>query len=172
METKIERYELITVQTAQPNQYGDLLVNGTYKVGKKRSSLFEVFQVGTEVKLGYASYLNKEYIATAEQTGKHEVNHLVEAAKNLGAVPVDDIRTDGYKPPLAVPESKSTPTPAVMTPELWDAKEARTRKSIERQKALELAVNFTLSYAEKIEDLGKEVLRIAKRFEKYLESGE
>jgi hypothetical protein len=109
MDLKIERYELITVQTAQPNQYGDLLVNGTYKVGKKRSNLFDVFQVGAEVKLGYASYLNKEYIATAEQTGKHEVNHLVEAAKNLGAVPVDDIRTDGYKPPSGAPESKSTP---------------------------------------------------------------
>ena len=88
-EPKIERYETITVETTQKNQYGDLLVNGTLKVGNKRSHLFEVFQPGAEVKLGYAVYMNKEYIATAEQTGTHTVpkeeGHLVKAAKAMGA---------------------------------------------------------------------------------------
>jgi hypothetical protein len=73
MDTKIERYELITVETTENDKYGNLIVNGTYKVGAKRANIFQVFQAGAEVKLGYATYMNKEYIATAEQTGKHIV---------------------------------------------------------------------------------------------------
>ncbi len=113
MDTKIERYETIIVESVKQNQYGDLVVNGTLKVGKKRASLFNVFQVGAEVNLGYASYMNKEYIASAEQTGVHKVpdSKLVAAAKELGAVPVDEIRADGFKPqPTSqAPQSKSTP---------------------------------------------------------------
>jgi hypothetical protein len=99
-EPKIERYETITVETTQQNQYGDLMVNGTLKVGKKRSNLFDVFQPGAEVKLGYASYMNKEYIATAEQTGTHtlpEEGHLVKAAKAMGAVPVNETPKSSVK---------------------------------------------------------------------------
>ncbi len=91
-ESKIERYEVIIVENTQQNQYGDLIVNGSLKVGKKRNNLFNVFQPGAEVKLGYASYMNKEYIATAEQTGTHvapkEEGHLVKAAKAMGAVEI------------------------------------------------------------------------------------
>jgi hypothetical protein len=156
-ETKIERYGVITVQTAEKNQYGDLVVNGKIKIGKKRQSLFEVFQPGAEVKVGYGTYMEREYIATAEQTGKHIVNEepMVKAAKELGAVPVDEIRTDGYKPDK-------------MTPEMWDAKDMRTRKSIERQKSLELAVSLVIS--DKI--TVKELVTYSQRFEKYLERGE
>jgi len=87
-EPKIERYEVITVENTQQNQYGDLIVNGNLKVGNKRTHLFDVFQPGAEVKLGYAVYMNKEYIATAEQTGTHTISeegHLVKAAKDMGA---------------------------------------------------------------------------------------
>jgi len=72
-EPKIERYELITVESTEKNQYGDLLVNGKLKVGNKRSQLFDIFQPGAEIKIGWASYMNKEYIASAEQTGTHVV---------------------------------------------------------------------------------------------------
>jgi len=82
-EPKIERYEVITVETTQKNQYGDLLVNGTLKVGNKRSNLFDVFQPGAEVKIGYASYMNKEYIASAEQTGTHTMTHNVIPKKTI-----------------------------------------------------------------------------------------
>lgn len=170
-EPKIERYETITVETTQKNQYGDLMVNGTLKIGKKRSNLFDVCQPGAEIKLGYASYMNKEYIATAEQTGKHIVpeDHLVKAAKEMGAVPVDEIRKDGFKPQPSPqdPQSKSTPLPDKMTPELWDAKESRTRKSIERQKSLELVINLVIADKIPLQEASTWVLK----FERYLESG-
>jgi hypothetical protein len=70
---QIERYELITVESVTKNQYGDLLVNGKLKVSNKRHQLFDVFQTGAEVKLGWSSYMNKEYIASAEQTGTHTI---------------------------------------------------------------------------------------------------
>jgi hypothetical protein len=174
MEVKIVRYETITVKDATLNSYGDLVVNGGIKINKKRMALFPVFQVGAEVKLGYGNYMNKDYVATAEQTGKHEVpkdTSLVEAAKSIGAIEIkeDNQPRDEWKPtPLT---SQSVTLNDKMSKEDWDEKDRRTRKSIERQKALELAVNFTLSYAEKIEDLEKEVIKIAKRFETYLQTG-
>jgi hypothetical protein len=70
----ITREEIITVKDAQKNQYGDLVVNGGIKISKKREALFPVFQMGAEVKLGYSSYMNKEYVANAEQTGVHHPN--------------------------------------------------------------------------------------------------
>ena len=101
----ITRHEVLTVTSAEKNDYGDLMVNEAYKVGVKRSHLFEIFQIGADVKVGYAVYKDREYIATAEQTGKHqappqapqskstppkEENGLVEQAKKLGGVRVDD----------------------------------------------------------------------------------
>ena len=72
---QITRYEVFTVSEATKNNYGDLIVTDTqgneHKIGNKRSHLFELFQPGAEVKVGYAIYMEKEYIASAEQTGKH-----------------------------------------------------------------------------------------------------
>ena len=72
---QITRYEVFTVSKATKNNYGDLIVTDTQgnerKIGNKRSRLFEVFQPGSEVKVGYAVYMEREYIASAEQTGKH-----------------------------------------------------------------------------------------------------
>ena len=72
---QITRYEVLTVAGAIKNNYGDLIVTDTkgteHKIGNKRSRLFEVFQAGAEVKVGYAVYMEREYIASAEQTGKH-----------------------------------------------------------------------------------------------------
>ena len=100
---QIERYELITVESVTKNQYGDLLVNGKLKVSNKRHQLFDVFQTGAEVKLGWSSYMNKEYIASAEQTGTHtipKVSPVTESPKNsetpsatvLHKLSSDDIR--------------------------------------------------------------------------------
>ena len=72
---QITRYEVFTVSKATKNNYGDLIVADTQgnerKIGNKRSHLFELFQPGAEVKVGYSVYMEREYIASAEQTGKH-----------------------------------------------------------------------------------------------------
>jgi len=72
---QITRYEVFIVSNAIKNNYGDLIVTDTKgterKIGNKRSHLFDVFRVGAEVKVGYAVYMEREYIASAEQTGKH-----------------------------------------------------------------------------------------------------
>jgi hypothetical protein len=86
-EPKIERYEIISVKSTQKNQYGDLLVNDSLKVGNKRSHLFDVFKLGADVKIGYATYMDKEYIASAEPTDE---SPLVEAAKAMGATVIPE----------------------------------------------------------------------------------
>jgi len=67
----IIRREKITVDHAEINQYGDLIVTTTagneYKIGKKREKLFSVFQPGVDVVIGFSSYMNREYIAEATQ---------------------------------------------------------------------------------------------------------
>jgi len=72
---RVTRYAVFTVGETNQNEYGDLIVKDTqgneYKIGNKRAKLFDIFQVGAEVKVGYAVYMQKEYIASAEQTGKH-----------------------------------------------------------------------------------------------------
>jgi len=86
----IIRREQITVAHAQQNQYGDLIVKtkagNELKVGKKRQHLFDIFQPGTEVIVGFSSYMNKEYINEAAQASqvvstdtpvKKESDHLV-----------------------------------------------------------------------------------------------
>ena len=69
-ELKIERYDVVTVKSSSQNGYGDLLFTDTegqsHKIGNKRSNLYDQIIEGRAVKLGYAIYMNKEYIATAE----------------------------------------------------------------------------------------------------------
>ena len=70
-ETVITRWETINVVSAEQNEYKDLIVKSvegkSYKVGNKRSGLFGLFLAGKTVKVGYAVYMNKEYIAVASQ---------------------------------------------------------------------------------------------------------
>ena len=65
----IIRREKFVVDHSTKNQYGDLIVTSKagneYKVGNKREQLFPTFQPDTEVVVGYASYMNREYIAEA-----------------------------------------------------------------------------------------------------------
>ena len=90
----IIRREQITVAYAQQNQYGDLIVKtkagNELKVGKKRQHLFNIFQPGIEVIVGFSSYMNKEYINEAAQASqvvstdtpvKKESDHLVKDVK-------------------------------------------------------------------------------------------
>ena len=91
---QITRYAVFTVSSTNPNQYGDLMVKDTagteYKISNKRNRLFEAFQIGAEVKVGYAVYMEKEYIASAEQTGTHipEVEKIKEAGAKVANVTI------------------------------------------------------------------------------------
>lgn len=62
----IIRREKFVVDHTEKNTYGDLIVasqsGNEYKIGVKRKHLFDYFQDGTEVVVGYASYMNREYI--------------------------------------------------------------------------------------------------------------
>ena len=98
---QITRYEVFIVSEANKNRYGDLLVKDTmgneHKIGNKRARLFDVFQPGAQVKVGYAVYMQKEYIASAEQTGKHipEVGKIEEAGAKVASVTIS--KTDAVK---------------------------------------------------------------------------
>jgi hypothetical protein len=109
-EPKIERYEVITVETISENKYGDTVINGRITISKNRQKIIDVFQPGAEVKVGFVkSAKGTEYPGTAEQTGAEKEGHLVKAAKAAGAVPVDEIRKDGYKPPPEIVQPKTIP---------------------------------------------------------------
>ena len=98
---QITRYAVFTVSSTNPNQYGDLMVKDTagteYKISNKRNRLFEAFQIGAEVKVGYAVYMQKEYIASAEQTGTNipEVEKIKEAGAKVASVSIS--KTDNVK---------------------------------------------------------------------------
>jgi len=98
---QVTRYAVFTVSEATKNEYGDLIVKDTkgneYKIGNKRPQLFDVFQIGAEVKVGYAVYMQKEYIASAEQTGVHipEVEKVKEAGGQVTRVSIS--KTDDMK---------------------------------------------------------------------------
>ena len=72
-EPKIERYEAITPATITNDDYGNISVSTTtgqtVKVNKKHEGLHPLFREAVEnqraVKIGYAVYLNQEYIHTA-----------------------------------------------------------------------------------------------------------
>jgi len=65
----IIKREKIIVDHVKTNDYGDLVVvtktGNEYKIGVKRKQLHNVFQPNAEIVIGFASYMNKEYIAEA-----------------------------------------------------------------------------------------------------------
>jgi len=99
---QITRYEVFIVSEANKNRYGDLLVKDTMgnerKIGYKRAYLFGVFQIGAEVKVGYAVYMEKEYIASAEQTGTHipEVEKVEKAGAKVESVSIVETKNRSY----------------------------------------------------------------------------
>ncbi len=193
MDVEIKRKEIIIVDSVSKNSYGDLIFSDKsgkeYKISNKRVQYFEnVIQPNMGVELHYAiSSFGKEYIYSAIQVKDTlpPVNPLVEAAKKMGTVPIDKIRVDGFKPQTDTPQSKSSPikpqsnTSIPLSPknapqshqeseqDYWDKKNKATAKSIERQKSLELSITL----AKRDGDL-TQIITTAKRFEKYLETGE
>lgn len=170
MEYKITKSETITVKEVGHNDYNDLTFKDTtgkdYKISVKRKSHFEnLIIVGATLKINWSEAYNKPFIYTVEKLDqqnapqpipdapqskstpiKPPTSHLVQAAEKLGAVPL---------------------TKEEQEKEYWDKKNKITQKSIERQKALEMAVS--LSNAQPKND---NIIEWAKRFEKYLETGE
>ncbi len=69
-ETQIVRTETIIADICEKNQYGDLVVTdkagNDHKIGNKRAVLFDQFIPGRATEVGYATYMNRDYIATAK----------------------------------------------------------------------------------------------------------
>ncbi len=61
---------VIQVKSTTKDTYGNLIVTPEvgedFKIAAKREFLFEVFQEGRAVKLGWAEYMHRKYIARAE----------------------------------------------------------------------------------------------------------
>ncbi len=74
---EIIRTEQFTVESVTGDKYGNTMVKGTngksYKISEKRQQLKPIFQLGATIEVGWATYMDKEYIATAhpiDETGK------------------------------------------------------------------------------------------------------
>ena len=140
---------VITVDSTKPDHYGNLMVTDSLgnvtKIGDKRAHLFELFVPGRVVKLIWDNYKNKDYVSDAELF-------------------------DGEPPP----EKQIKPITAGVAPkqdttkEDWAEKDRITRKSIERQTAL----NNAVAVAKLLETTGvttAKIIATAKLFEAYLE---
>lgn len=148
-----------TVRDSATDNYGNLVVQSTtgeeYKVSVKRNQLFDVFQPDTEVVVGYASYMNKEYVAEATPSAQ---------------VVSTDTPIQAEKPPEKDHLVKEATKIANMSKDDWAEKDRITRTSIQRQTALKEAVNLASLHPEQA--TGEKVIATAKKFEKYLETGE
>ena len=153
---EITRYAVVTVEgEAEVNQYGDLKFYDTegneHKIGIKRSKLFDAIIPGRAVKLGYAVYMNKEYISTAE------------LYDGQPADPAPKATTTGKGA-----GSPNKPSQPAMGKDDWAEKDRITRKSIERQTSLNAAVELAKVGIIKPD----QVLPSARKFEEYLEGKE
>jgi len=65
----ILRRERFKVASTRQDEFGNLIakseLGNEYKISKKREHLFTLFQIGAEIVVGYAKYMDKEYIAEA-----------------------------------------------------------------------------------------------------------
>ncbi len=78
----IVKYLKFIVDVTNQNDYGDLIVDSKggmqYKISNKRAHLFGIFKPGAEVVVGYASYMNKDYIAVAHLASQFPAGNTVE----------------------------------------------------------------------------------------------
>jgi hypothetical protein len=96
---------------------------------------------------------------------------LVKAALNMGAEKVVQPSPDATKSnskPITPPVGTSTPPNPKNEQDYWDEKNKNTRKSIERQKALEIAASLQIEQTNHPD----KIIMVAKKFERYLETGE
>ncbi|KKN78478.1 hypothetical protein LCGC14_0350100 [marine sediment metagenome] len=97
-EPKIERYEVIIPDTVANDGYGNIVVQRQggqeVRVNKKHEPLHGLFREAAEtnraLKLGFAVYLDKEYVHTAEffdgePPGERQVEHITAREKPLPA---------------------------------------------------------------------------------------
>jgi len=133
-EVKIERYEVITPDSIVPDTYENITVKTTtgttVKVNKKHEALHQLFYDACEghraLKLGYASYMNKEYVHTAEFfDGKPPMEKQVD--------------------PITAGVEKTQVKPEAMTPDKWADKDRITRESIEAQVAFKGTVELMVA---------------------------
>jgi len=145
-----DKETIIVVGVTREDEYNNLWVTpkgggDEVKIGEKRSQLHPLFQQGKAVMLHWEIYKGKTYVADA----KAVEGELPEPQKS------DD-------PPLQQDE----PTPEQLKP--FDP----TRKSIERQKSLDVAERWCSLKVQSGEDIKTlDVLVVAKVFESYLDTG-
>ena len=147
-EPKIERYEVVTPENIAPDNYENIVVKTTtgteVKVNKKHAYLHQLFYDACEqrraLKIGYATYMNKEYVHTAELfDGKPPVEKQVEritagvTKEQLPKLPSD-----------------------TMTNEMWAEKQRVERSSIESQVAYKGIVELMVAkIVTKEDEIGK-----------------
>ncbi len=154
-EAQITRKQVIVVDKTGQNTYGDLTFSDKegkqYKISTKRKRHFDgIITPGNAVQLNYSVFKDKEYIYSAESV-----------AEKIDFQEIKDTSKIPLQPKIE---------PGIMTKVDWDEKDRRTRKSIERQKALELAVSLTIADKLRLQNPGS-ILGWAELFESYLESG-
>ncbi len=137
----IIRTEIFVVDHSETNNYGNLIVTPkedggvttkTYKVGNKRSSLFDVFQPDTAVEVGYSEYMNREYIASARQVKDAIPDKPVKLPEPAPRIVESSIPKPEPKPEIA-------PQPVG---KFYKADPAKT-DSIERQVSIKLACDIS-----------------------------
>lgn len=159
---QVLRYVKFTVADRGENDYGDLKVHSTsgkeYKISKKRANLFDMFQPEAEVIVGWASYMNRDYIAVAHPADQFPEDTTVEEEKLTS-------------PKLPTPAPQQGKIKPEVTPKLsvafneWDR-----QRSIQRQTALNCAVEFAkILMAVKPDIKSEQIVAMARVFEAYLE---
>lgn len=147
----------IKVGVTELDQYGNLFVTPTgggdrIKIGVKRKELHPLFTQGATILLHWETYMNKPYVAGAELVEKPaQEDHLVEEAIKLGA--------------------KETSGGTTVVKE--EAGEPITRDPHNRSYALSYAKDVTVAKIGKgLETSADKTIEIAKRFNRYLDTGE
>ncbi len=162
-EPKIERYEVIVPSIIESDTYGNITIktkdNKEIKINKKHESLHELIRQATSegraIKLGYAVYMNKEYVHTAELfDGKPPVEKRIE--------PI----TAGVEKPIPQsPQSKSSP--------VKDQSDSKSRAfALSYAKDWAIALLNSPSFTKKETLSAKSIIATAKEFEAYLEGKE
>ncbi len=165
-EPTIERYEVIIPTIVASDLYGNITVKTTegkeIKVNKKHGSIHQLFHQASEdgraLKLGFAVYLGKEYVHTAEF---------------YDGQPATEPSLVGKPPVVSKPMTKETTPESQMKKKDWAEKDRITRKSIEKQTALKEAVAIACAIIAQGKEMSPaKVIETAKLFEAYLEGKE
>jgi len=173
---QVLRYLKFIVDHTEGNDYGDLTVTSktgkVYKINKKHSRLHAIFQPDAEVIVGWASYLNRDYIAVAHPADQFPEGYTVEE-ETLTQQKTPPSGTLPSKPQQAKGEDKSKVVRENMSKDDWAEKNRVTRKSIERQTALNCAVEFAkILMTVKPGIKTEQIVATARVFETYLETGQ